>query len=317
MEGYDEDNAKCQRLKETLNFDCVKRITTRDDFESLQKYKENPDLFIDKVADPAVFCKWIFRDFITQKQDRPKKVGLFIIRANAFVDNGIDFPWQESAQMWVDVANELEKAGYDYEFITSGHFGDEAFVDRLIREYRVPGGKCVFNINTPEDLFGHMSEYDAVISCRLHPSIIAFSMEIPSIGIIWNSKVTGFYESIGQVDRTLRPDQIKPAEIPQMIDRIIEEGVHQDEDFLMSVYKNIYSGLRDSFGFDKRDDEVYSFEELLANLPKYKKTSKKEAEKKLRRKFRRTYDTYNQQFTQYEKVKAELKELKKRLDEEK
>ena len=317
VEGYDEDNAKCQRLKETLNFDCVKRITTRDDFESLQKYKENPNLFIDKVADPAVFCKWIFRDFITQKQDRPKKVGLFIIRANAFVDNGIDFPWQESAQMWVDVANELEKAGYDYEFITSGHFGDEAFVDRLIREYRVPGGKCVFNINTPEDLFGHMSEYDAVISCRLHPSIIAFSMEIPSIGIIWNSKVTGFYESIGQVDRTLRPDQIKPAEIPQMIDRIIEEGVHQDEDFLMSVYKNIYSGLRDSFGFDKRDDEVYSFEELLANLPKYKKTSKKEAEKKLRRKFRRTYDTYNQQFTQYEKVKAELKELKKRLDEEK
>ena len=66
-----------------------------------------------------------------------------------------------------------------------------------------------------------------------------------------------------------------------------------------------------------KETMVYSFEELLANLPKYKKTSKKEAEKKLRRKFRRTYDTYNQQFTQYEKVKAELKELKKRLDEEK
>ena len=36
IEGYDEDNKKCQRLKKTLNFDCVKQITTRDGMEDLK-----------------------------------------------------------------------------------------------------------------------------------------------------------------------------------------------------------------------------------------------------------------------------------------
>ena len=31
IEGYDEDNAKCQRLKKTLNYDNVRVITTRGD----------------------------------------------------------------------------------------------------------------------------------------------------------------------------------------------------------------------------------------------------------------------------------------------
>jgi len=39
IEQYDEDNAKCQRLKKTLNFDCVKQITTRGEY--YQEYLAN------------------------------------------------------------------------------------------------------------------------------------------------------------------------------------------------------------------------------------------------------------------------------------
>lgn len=316
VEGYDEDNPKCQRLKKTLNFDIVKRITTRDDFESLQKYKENPNLFIDKVADPAVFSKWVFRNAIKPKKVGPKKVGLFIIRANAFKDNGFNFPWQEAASMWKELTLELENRGYDYEMITSGHFGDEAFIDRMIREYSAPADKCVFNINTPEELYEHMSSYDAIVSCRLHPSIIAFSMGIPSVGLVWNSKVTGFYDSIDGHDRTLEADQISAKAIMDKIEKVMEEGVTQDSEFMMSVYRNIYCGLRDSFKIDKKDEEMWSFDELIKNLPAYKKTSKKETQKKLRRKFRRIYDNYNQQFTKIEKLKKEVRTLKAQIKKE-
>ena len=41
IESYDEENEKCQRLKKTLNFDCVKQITTRDRLDFLQNYKTN------------------------------------------------------------------------------------------------------------------------------------------------------------------------------------------------------------------------------------------------------------------------------------
>lgn len=60
VEGYDEENEKCQRLKSALRADCIKQITTRDDFESLKKFVERDEIFLDKVSDPAVFSAKIF-----------------------------------------------------------------------------------------------------------------------------------------------------------------------------------------------------------------------------------------------------------------
>ena len=49
VEGYDENNKRCQRLKRTLEFDCVKQITTRDDFESLKEFAENSNALLDNA----------------------------------------------------------------------------------------------------------------------------------------------------------------------------------------------------------------------------------------------------------------------------
>ena len=175
VEGYDDKNAKCQRLKKTLNFDIVKQITTRDDFEKLQKYKEREELVIDKVSDPAVFCAPVFANYTKGKKNgSKKKIGLFVLRANGFKDNKFNFTRNDAAKLWLDLRDELEAKGYDYEFITSGHFGDECFLDNLIRNYNLDASKCVFNMNKTEDIFEKMSTYDGVISCRLHPSFISF-----------------------------------------------------------------------------------------------------------------------------------------------
>lgn len=148
IEGYDEDNEKCQRLKKTLNFDCVKQITTRDDFISLQNYKENPDLIIDKVSDPAVFASKVFANYhVSKKENVKKKIGIFVLRANGFKDNKINFSREDAICFWKGIITELEAKNYDYELLTSGHFGDEAFLDYLIRNHNVPAEKCVFNLN--------------------------------------------------------------------------------------------------------------------------------------------------------------------------
>lgn len=317
VERYDENNPKCQRLKAALNLDNVKRITTRDGFDKLQQYKENPDLLIDKVADPAVFSSRVFSDLIEKSRadsaasaEGKKKIGVFIIRANAFTDNKIDFPWRKAADMWLGLADELEARGYDYEFITSGHFGDEAFLDRLIRSYQLPSAKCVFNVNCPEILMEHMAGYDAVISCRLHPSIISFSMGIPSISLVWNPKVRGFYESIGYPDRLIEAADLTPDKILDTVEKAMEGGVQHDKDYLMSVYRNIYCGLRDSLCIDDSGRTVYTYDELIANMPQYKGTTEKEKQLKLKRKFRRIYRTYNENFDKIESLKKELRELK-------
>lgn len=314
IESYHEDNEKCQRLKKTLNYDCVKMITTRDDFESLKKYIYNKNIKIAKVADPAVFSNAVFRDIIKKEEKEQKKIGLFIIRGNAFKDNGFSIIPREAALMWKGVVQELQNRGYDYELITSGHFSDEAFVDNLIKNYDFQSRKCIFNINSPDDLLPKLSNYDAIVSCRLHPSIIAFGLEIPSIGIVWNKKVKFFYESFGYGDRVISADEINPKLIVDKIETAITEGVTNNKEDLASVYNYLFSTFKSIL---KPDEEIepFGYDELILNIPSYKPISEKEKNEKLKRKFRRMYDIYNNLNLKNRENQKEIKILKEKIQE--
>lgn len=290
IEGYEEGDSRCQRLKEALKSDCVRQITTRDDFESLKKFVDNKNIFLDKVSDSAVFSDAVFGNY--RKPTVKKKVGIFILRAEGFKDNDIDYTKEDAASLWKGLITELEEKGYDYEIVTSGHFSDEAFMDLLIREYGVKKEKCVFNVNLPETLVERISSYSAVVSCRLHPSIIAYSFGIPAVGVVWNSKVSYFYDSIGYSDRVISTDVISPQKLMAVLEEAMEQGVHKDTEYLMSVYDTLFRGIREAVEVDG-DPVPWDYETLVENLPVFKGTSEAEKMVKLERKFRRTYESYN------------------------
>lgn len=256
IEGYDEENKRCQRLKEALKLECVRQITTRDDFESLKK-------FVDK---------------------------------------------EDAISLWKGLITELEEKGYDYEIVTSGHFSDEAFIDLLIREYGEKKEKCVFNVNLPETLVERFSSYSAVVSCRLHPSIIAYSFGISAVGVIWNSKVSYFYDSIGYSDRVVSTDGISPQKVMTVLEEAMDQGVHKDMGYLMSVYNTLFHGIRKVVEVNG-DPMVWDYETLIENLPVFKGTSEVEKMVKLERKFRRTYESYNKIVRKSEENKNELESL--------
>ena len=319
IESYDESDARCIRLKKAVNSDNVKRITTRDGFHLLEQYKSRPDLYIEKVADPAVFTNWVFSDYLNASHNGKasnkdlKKVGLFIIRAGAFTSNGIPFSWRKAAKMWLEIIRELEQRGIDYELITSGHYGDEAFLDRLIRDYNVPSSKCVFGVSNPETLVSRISSYEAVLSCRLHPSIISYSLRVPAISLVWNPKVQGFYEGIGYSERALDVTASSPAEIVKSLVTAFEAGVSHDREYMMSVYTNIFYALRDSLGIISAEDvEVFSFDELTSVIPHYPGTSAEEQRRKDIRKLRRTYEKFNDRTDELGALRKENKKLKAR-----
>ena len=60
VEPFNAENPKSMRLKEALALPVVRQITTRDDFDSLQKYVEGTDTVIAHVSDPAVFADIVF-----------------------------------------------------------------------------------------------------------------------------------------------------------------------------------------------------------------------------------------------------------------
>lgn len=297
IDRYDEGNPKCERITDTINQPHVRLITTRDNFDTLLRYRRKDDLALpmDMVSDPAVFSAPVFRPFLSEKSDSVKKIGLFVLRRNGFTDNHFDFPGTKAIQFWLDLAAELEHRGYEYEFITSGHFGDEALLDYMIRNYNVPVSKCVFNVNSPEYLAEKLSSYNGIVSCRLHPSIIAFALDIPSVGINWNNKVSGFYHNIGYDNRVLYVENLVPSCVADKLEQAIDEGIQKDESFIMSVYHTLFQTIRDIITPDSTA-VPYTLAELSEQLPPYKGTSAKEQQAKLCRKFRRTYRAYNEAF---------------------
>lgn len=80
-------------------------------------------------------------------------------------------------------------------------------------------------MNTPEYLISKIADCDGVISCRLHPSIISFSLDVPSVGIMWNAKVKGFYDSIGYGNRVFDVIQEKPEELVDRLELAMKEGI--------------------------------------------------------------------------------------------
>lgn len=316
IETYDEENEKCQRLKKTLNFDCVKQITTRDHIELLEKFKAREDLLIGKVSDPAVLASKIF-DGLKEPQVKKnkKKVGIFVLRAYGFTDNGIALPKAEAAALWKGVIKELEERGYDYELLTSGHFGDEAFLDNLIREYGVDEKKCAFNINSPEILVNKIASFDAVVTCRLHPSIISFALKVPAIGLIWNSKVTGFYDSIGYSDRAISTEGLTPQVLANKLEEVMEQGVVQDTKYLNTVYETLFFGIKKCLNIEDDTLVPYTYEELMEKMPEFPGTTPEEQQEKIKRKFRRAYRNYNSLQDKNAANKKIIKKLRKKIKE--
>lgn len=310
IEGYDADDPKCQRLQKALSLPCVQQITTRDNFDALQKLTEHANVTVAKVADSAVFANQVFFRFIAQKTD---KVGLFVIREHAFRDNGINFTKQEAAQFWVSIIDELQSRGIDYELITSGHFSDEAFMELLITDYSVPASKCVFNVNAPEDLIEKISSYRAIVSCRLHPSIIAYSLNVPSVGLIWNEKVPHFYESVGYGQRAIYPQTAQAFTVVNLLQQAINEGVRHDEDYRLSTYTTLRDGLAQALGL-MMPPESPSAASLAERITIFPGTTEEERQAKLERKFRRTYDKFNIVASQNNKLKRRNARLQEKLE---
>lgn len=314
IEYYRQENEKCQRITEAVNLDVVKQITTRDDFESLEKMKKREDLVVAKVSDPAVFSNRVLRNFKADvlrensedivEQRQKKKIGLFAFRAFGFKDNGYDFSPEQAIALWKDLLKEFEDRGYEAQFITNGHYGDEAFLDSLVRQHGVPVKKCVFNINMLDDLIPHLSDYDGIVSCRLHPSIISYSMGIPSVGLKWNMKVQGFYDAIGYGNRVIPVEELTASHVADVLEEAMKEGVKHDRDFQLSVYEYLFHGIKNILG---RDGKCYTYEELLEALPPFNGTSKKEAGLKIERKLRRSYEGYNRARREVLSLKEEKK----------
>ncbi|EJC6763906.1 polysaccharide pyruvyl transferase family protein [Vibrio parahaemolyticus] len=219
VEGYDQSNYKCRLLKESLNHSAIKMVTTRDDLSLLNDgYIENGYIKTAQVADSAVFSSEVYG---IQKKSRDV-VGLGLVRARIFKDNGIDLDRTQVIELYASLISELEARGQPYQLFTNGLKSDVDILEDL--ETYLGKQLNVIEPQTPRELVELISTFKCTIAARLHACIISYSLTVPVVGLVWNNKVKMFGECIGYPERFFSHQDFDANEIIDRLTLSVAEG---------------------------------------------------------------------------------------------
>lgn len=240
VEGYSAENIRCQKMKESLNNDIVKSITTRDDIDLLNdKYIYNNNVFTAKVADSAF---WSDKVYNISNNKNSKIVGLGVVRGGIFQDNGISMTEDELLNLWVGIIEELDSKAIEWKLFTNGLGADNEFLYKLLKKIgRLDEEELVRIPRSPKELVEIISEFQTVIACRMHASIVSYSLDVPSVGLVWNDKIRMFGETIGHPDRFISHQEFSPKRIVEKMINIElnEEDINFKNDFRQTTLKSV------------------------------------------------------------------------------
>lgn len=225
IEGYDENDIRCQKLKYQINKECMKVITTRDDYEILKShFLTNANILSSRVGDPAL---WIPECYGIQKQAASKTIGINVIRGNIYQDYGHRYSPMELKDFYLRFIQATMKRGYEWKLFSNGMKGDQKFGLELLAEMRLPAKDYLLPApQKSEDLIQSIGSFSCILGARLHASITSYAMDVPAIGLVWNEKIRFFSNIIGKKENFFEADQL---DVETMLNQM-EIAMHESYD---------------------------------------------------------------------------------------
>ncbi len=96
---------------------------------------------------------------------------------------------------------QLLRSGIRWQAFTNGSPYDQDCARKLLLEAGIPREKLEDYLlprpESPEQLVGFVTGFSGIIAFRMHCQIVAASFGIPSYGLVWDDKITAFYEKLG------------------------------------------------------------------------------------------------------------------------
>lgn len=181
-----------RKLRKTLNNENVKVITSRDNVDKINKeYIKSNKKNATKTYDPAICASDVYG--INKKMDS-KTIGLGVMKLSNIDEQKIE-------EYWLNIISELEKKNIGWQIFCNGEYDDYMLAKKIsIQAEEIYGKKDVPYLaqrpTKPKELVELIANYNKMISFRLHSHIIAYSLQIPSLAIVWDEKVKGFFKNI-------------------------------------------------------------------------------------------------------------------------
>ena len=245
VEGFDVSDNRCLSIKNSINSDVVKVITTRDDIECLENnYITNKSIKVAKVADSAC-CISAFHEKVLVNDD---VIGLGIASPALFSRYGKAITEEELKSLWIRIYKKLKDMGFKVKLFTNGAIDDFEFakkVSEAIEDFNI----LEIRPTILEDLITQISSYKGIIATRMHSNIIAYSYSIPAVGIVWNNKQLMFGNGINRGKYYFMDDDLNAQKIVDSLMNFIHEGYDESSryEYVMSTKKHIYSFLDNNF----------------------------------------------------------------------
>lgn len=203
-------------LKEALCASCVRFISTRDDRETIEKWYTKGKKEVVSTYDPAL---WAAEQYGIARQ-KSDVIGLGIMfAANLNPEKVIKF--------WVRLIREMEARNLRWRIFCNGDMDDFVFGEHVLNQipemekdhskYRMPCPK------QPNELVREIAQFQSIISFRLHSHIIAGSLGIPGVAIVWDEKLSFYYRNLGCEERCMTI-QASPKEVLRRLAQAEEEG---------------------------------------------------------------------------------------------
>lgn len=214
IEGYDENDIRCRKLKEEINRSCVKVITTRDNVDFLnKKFITNKKIITAEVGDSAL---WVPECYDIHNCKKQYDVGINMSYLNLFdmynVKPNIPF-----VDFYGKLINALEEKGFTYRIYCNGKKEDYDGAQKLCEYLNISKEVLFKRPETPLQLVEQISKFDVVLPIRFHSCIIAYALGIKSVGYIWNDKFRTFLEKTDMIDSFLN---IMEVDVDKIIDLI-------------------------------------------------------------------------------------------------
>lgn len=227
IEGYDSQNYRCMLLSESLSKENVS-ISTRDDLETLKKYLKKPEKAI-LVGDPALYTAETYKISAVSSAET---IGIGVIRGKIYKDYGFDHTEQNIIKSYINLIKLLEQKNYKWQMFCNGIEDDYILALKILKALNLPchSEYLAPRPSAPKELISIISQYKGVIAARLHANIISTSLNIPSVGLIWNDKLKLFGKIIGCEKRFIDKEMFMDAKyvLTQLEEAIVDGYNHEN-----------------------------------------------------------------------------------------
>lgn len=178
-------------LSNCLLKENVKLISSRDDVHLIENRYLNGKRNAILTYDPALWTKEVYN----VEKSKSEYVGLGVMFCeNENIKKVTDF--------WVQMIQLLEQKHIKWKMFCNGALDDYNYGCYVLEQMNLNVSECIFDYpKTPEELVCQIGKFSSLISFRLHSHIIATSLDIPAVSLVWDEKVRFFYQHLGHEER--------------------------------------------------------------------------------------------------------------------